>query len=71
MKDIKAKYNNTYNIELTNDANYLVTGNDNTYCFKCGSLLDDENSLNNRFCDSECRREYYAEVSHDLRGLEY
>jgi hypothetical protein len=35
---------------------------------KCGKKLD-ENSLD-RFCDSECRREYFAEIRKDIDSLE-
>jgi hypothetical protein len=57
-----------YIVELDNNANAIVTSSRSTYCMKCGKKLD-ENSLD-RFCDSECRREYFAEIRKDIDSLE-
>jgi len=50
------KYKNSYIVELDNNANAIVTSAETKYCVKCGKKLD-ENRLD-RFCDSECRKEY-------------
>ena len=54
-------------VEVDNNANITVRSDKSTYCLKCGNKLDDD-SLDD-FCDSECRKEYYAEIRHDLRGI--
>jgi len=62
------KYKNSYIVELDNNSNAFVVPIKTTYCMKCGKKLD-ENSLD-RFCDSECRKEYYAEIRKDIDSLE-
>lgn len=62
--DIQARNNNTY-LQITNDANYLVTSKQSEYCLKCGAKIEF-----GRFCDVECKREFYSEVNRDLNGFE-
>ena len=62
------KYKNLYIHELDNNANTIITPAKTTYCMKCGKKLN-ENSLD-RFCDRECRKEYYAEIRKDIDSLE-
>jgi len=54
--------------ELDNNANAIIIPAKTTYCVKCGKKLN-EDSLD-RFCDSECRKEYYAEIRKDIDSLE-
>lgn len=61
-------YKSSYIMELDNNGNVIVTPIKTTYCIKCGKKLD-ENSLD-RFCDSECRKEYFAEIRKDIDSLE-
>lgn len=58
---------NTYIVESNNDANIVVHSNKTTYCQKCGSKLS-EDSLD-RFCDEDCRREYFQEIRRDCDGI--
>ena len=53
--------------ELTNDANYISVNEYSDFCWKCGVELEDHQWGN--FCDPECRRGYYSEVSRDNRGI--
>lgn len=53
--------------DLDNNANGIVYSAKTNYCMKCGKELD-ENSLD-RFCDAECRKEYYAEIRKDIDGI--
>lgn len=62
------KYKKSYAIELDNNANIIVVPTKTTYCMKCGKKLD-KDSLN-EFCDSYCRKEYYAEIRKDMGSLE-
>jgi len=62
------KYRNLYIHELDNNANAIITPAKTQYCVKCGKKLN-ENSLD-RFCDSECRKEYYAKIRKDINSLE-
>ena len=70
-KELTNKYKNTYETEYelhtTNDGNYMLVPEESKWCIKCGNDLE-IGSLD-KFCDSECRREYFAEIRHDLRGL--
>lgn len=58
---------NTYLVESNNDANMFVHFNKSDYCVKCGKKLD-ENSLD-RFCDDDCRRDYFTEIRRDCDGI--
>jgi len=51
-------------IELNNDANYVFVFEEIGYCLKCGKPL-----LSGKFCDDDCRRDYYAEINYDLGGF--
>lgn len=62
------KYKNSYIVEIDNNANTIITSPKTQYCVKCGKKLN-ENSLD-RFCDSECRKEYFAEIRKDIGSLE-
>ena len=70
---VGGKYNNyggTYTYELDNNSTYTLVDSEITYCIKCGSELG-EDSVGSRFCDNECRREFYSEIRHDISGIEY
>jgi hypothetical protein len=58
---------NTYIIEGNNDANLRVDFKKTNYCVKCGKVLD-EDSLD-RFCDEDCRRNYFEELRHDCDDI--
>jgi hypothetical protein len=58
---------NTYIIEENNDANSRVHSIKTVYCQKCGKVLD-EDSLS-RFCDSDCRRNYFEEINNNTLAL--
>ena len=64
----RMKYKNSYIVEIDNNANAISTPAKTTYCVKCGKKLN-ENSLD-RFCDSECCKEYFAEIRKDIDSLE-
>ena len=67
--DAEGKYN-SFTYELNNDSTYTLVDSKTTYCIKCGSELG-EDSVGSRFCDNECRREFYSEIRHDIGGIEY
>jgi hypothetical protein len=58
---------NIYIVESNNDANLRVDFKKSSYCIKCGNRLD--GSSLDRFCDEDCRREYYAEIRHDCNEI--
>ena len=62
------KYKNLYIHELDNNANAIITSPKTQHCVKCGKKLN-KNSLD-RFCDSECRKEYFDEIRKDIDSLE-
>jgi hypothetical protein len=67
QEKIKIKKVNTYIVESNNDSNIVMHSNKTAYCQKCGSKLD-EDSLD-RFCDDDCRRNYFAEIRRDCDGI--
>lgn len=72
MKSGRNRYrklnNNKYIYELNSDSNYIISVSKTNYCVQCGKELDELTNLN-RFCDEDCRREYFYQVRRDLNGF--